>query len=549
MSVRSAQDIIRLLAEKRGIANLEAFVQPDFARDTHDGRLLKDVGAAAKRLAAAIRSKEKIVLFGDYDADGIPATALVTRVLRNFGADPLPLIPARADGYGLTPPAVTAILDLRPDLLVTLDNGTVSRDEVARLADAGIDVIIIDHHEPQPGHVANRALAIVNPKQSDCFYPFKELCACAVAWKVMSVLAEELDQDPAFLKWHLDLVALSTVADMMPLIGENRVLVQFGLRVFAKTRNAGLRALAAVSGTEAALISASDLGFRIGPRLNAPSRMHQEAHENGNYALDLLLSDDEEMAHRFASYLNARNSDRQALLEQHLEAAREQAEKQMSAPVIVAWSAEWSTGVIGLVASRLTEQYGRPSVVLAQESGVWKGSIRSVGDISALNLMEAAAECLERFGGHQKAGGLTLREEATPETFSKLICQSNVVANVDWTAVAASTRRQPDLEISLAELTVELAEAVRGLEPFGLGFPAPLFAVEGRFTRQRLVGRTSAHRVGFLADAQDQRKAVWFRAPEDVPGEEEKRLWCVNVEEDGWNGIRSAQAVIRGVEA
>src|SRR5690606_10160068 len=229
------------LLEKRGIPAAEqaVFLDPDFDRDRHDGMAMKGMSAALARIKSAISSREKIADFGDYDADGVPATAVMARGFRRIGVEVVPLIPTRSAGYGLTPAAVEKIVATGATLLITVDNGTVAGEEIASLKKAGIDTIVCDHHEPQEGHVAQDAVAILNPKQSDCAYPFKELCGCGIAWKLLWELYGFLDKDQAQLKWDLDLVAVSTIADMVPLVGENRVLALYGLKVLRKTRNAG----------------------------------------------------------------------------------------------------------------------------------------------------------------------------------------------------------------------------------------------------------------------------------------------------------------------
>jgi len=409
----SNKEIIQLLLEKRGIAQdqQENFLHPDFERDTHDPFLMKGMDVAVERLGKALEHKEVVGVFGDYDADGVPATALLVRCLRAAGFQVLARIPTRASGYGLTAGVVEEIKKDKLSLLITVDNGTVAKEEVAALVAAGTDVIICDHHEPHPDQIATQALAILNPKQADCSYPFKELCACAIAWKYMKALYAQLGLSTDPLKWELDLVGLSTIADMVPLLGENRVLATYGLKVIRKTRNMGLRQLAAVAGVQLPDVGAGTIGFSIAPRINAPSRMHAETVAGTNAALQLLTTEDAGEAERLATYLNQQNAERQALLEQSLKEAEELAGKYLNDRCLIVYNADWSTGVIGLLAGRLLEKYSRPVIVLAQEDGVIKGSVRSVGTVHAVYLMEAGAVHLERYGGHAKAGGLTMKVE------------------------------------------------------------------------------------------------------------------------------------------
>lgn len=541
---RTPDQIVAELLASRGITDTAMFLDPDFDRDTHDAWTMAGMQVAVQRLARAVQEQERVIIFGDYDADGIPATALLTRALRGLGAAPIPVIPTRAAGYGLTQQAAEYLASLKPNVLVTVDNGTVAQAEIAWLTEQGIEVIVIDHHEPQVGHTADTALALINPKQPACPYPEKELCACALTWKVAVALYQYLEKDWQSLKWLLDLVALSTVADMVPLVGENRVLVHFGLKVFRQTRNRGLQALAAVSGTALEAVSAGDLGYRFGPRLNAPSRMHREEQDGRNSVLQLLLTEDVDEADQLAQFLNEQNQERQALLEDHLRVAQELARAEKDAKVLVVSHPEWSSGLIGLVASRLVEQFGRPALVLAPEDGQLKGSVRSVEGISALALMEAAEPLLERFGGHAKAGGLTVKAGVEPEAVHRALLNSEVVNDVSLQEMRRRQQRLPDMELRLAEVTTDLCERLRVLEPFGLGFPTPLFRVRATLRQRRLVGREGQHLAGFLEAEHFSCKTIWFRAQTDLVANEQEQEWLVQVKEEVWNGIRSAQLVV-----
>jgi single-stranded-DNA-specific exonuclease len=548
MSGRSATVIIEEILSARGIPATEraAFCTPDFARDIHSPWLLKDMERTVTRLIAARDDQEHIVIFGDYDADGIPATALLMRVLQHLGFTKLtPVIPMREHGYGLTDEAVTRLLKLKPDLLITVDNGTVSQHEVATLADAGVDVVIIDHHEPLPEKIAKRAHSIVNPKQEDCSYPYSELCACALAWKVMWALTERLGDDPTSLKWELDLVALSTVADMVPLTGENRALVQFGLKLFPKTRNQGLQALMQVAGVEAALVKAGDMSFKLAPRINAPSRMHEELLDGEQAALNLLTTESKEDAQKLATFLNRQNSERQALVEQHLEVAEAQVANRHDHKVLVVYDETWSTGIIGLVASRLLEKYRRPVVALASEQGEIKGSVRSVDGVHALELLEAASALLERFGGHTKAAGLTLKGTVEELRDALNAYMDGLLITTDQLAQGS---RSTDGELGLDEVTLELADALEQLEPFGIGFPTPRFTITAEVTVARRVGQEGKHLSCMLSDGSIQRKAIAFsyKGTEPLPGEHYIITTTLQAEE--WRDVRSVVCHVRSIE-
>ncbi|CAN5165403.1 single-stranded-DNA-specific exonuclease RecJ [soil metagenome] len=539
-------EIIKSLLTERGVApeDQAAFMKPDFERDQHDGSKMRGMKQAVERLAKA--KKERIVIFGDYDADGVPATALLVRCFKQLGFEELvPLIPLRSEGYGLTSQSVERILAEKPTLLVTVDNGTVAKDEVATLAAAGVDVIVIDHHEPQVGHVADAALAIINPKQEQCPYPFKELCGCGLAWKMLWQLALALKVSPDFLKWELDMVALSTIADLVPLVGENRLFATYGLQVLGKTRNLGLQALAGVAGIELASVSAGDVGFKLAPRINAPSRMHRELLPSGEHtALTLFLAATPEQAAPIAQFLNAANVERQALVDSHVAEAHRQAQEQLEAKALVVFHESWSTGVIGLVASKLVEVYKRPAVVLALEGGVVKGSVRSIGNVHAVKLVEAGEAFLERYGGHAKAAGLTFRTGAVAvgavAGFRELVQLGVADASLEEMAIAGE--RKAEAVLLLSDVTLELAQTIQTLEPFGIGFPQPVFALKAQVESLRAVGRDGTHLSCFLVDPAQpsvKKKAIGFGMSRGgmTDGQQVEVLAVVTAET--WQGVTS----------
>jgi len=544
--MRTSSEIITELLAKRGLTGEDGkrFLHPDFDHDLHDQKLMKGMDLAIPRLVQAVKNKEKIVIFGDYDADGIPATALLVRAFGLLGLEAIPLIPARSDGYGLTAIAVAAILAEHPDLVITVDNGTVSKKEVAELAET-CNVIIIDHHEPDIAHLATAALALINPKQADCDYPFKELCAAGLAWKVMVALFQELNQPWEPLKWLLDLVAVATVADMVPLLGENRTLVTYGLRVMAKSRNIGIQALASIAGFDLEQVSAGDIGFKIGPRINAPSRMHLEVVNDKNAALCLLTTNDLKEADTLAHYLNTQNNERQALVDAHLAEAYAQAEIQTDKCALVVFHKDWSTGVIGLVASRLVEKYKRPAIVLAPEGDEIKGSVRSVGDIEALAMLNAASQHLERFGGHAKAAGLTLKDHDIA-AFAVAIHGAKVFEGRTPETIAALCYKEPDMVLTLGEANLELAQKLQELAPYGMGFSTPLFRTTTAITSCRQVGKEKQHLSCFLEEGSVKRKAIAFRQPEleDVLGNFEIDF---HLETDEWNNVISPSCIIEKI--
>lgn len=535
---------------RRGIAPeaQHAFINPDFLRDTHSPFLMLGMEAAVQRVIQARERGEKVTVFGDYDADGIPATAVLVRAFKRIGIPVVPRIPTRAAGYGLQMDVVEEIIQSGTQLLITVDNGTVAKAEIALLKEKGVDTIVCDHHEPQLGHQAE-ALAVLNPKQPTCPYPFKELCGCAIAWKLAWAVYERLGEDSAQLKWELDLVGLATVADMVPLVGENRVLAIFGLKVLQKTRNSGLRALAESASIDLARVTAGDIGYRLAPRLNAPSRMHKEIVEGENVSLRLLLTENSLEAQTLAGYVQEQNMHRQALLEAQLKEARAQAERFAQDLILVVYDPHWSSGVIGLVAGRLTEQYARPVIVLAKEGEVIKGSVRSIEGADVGSLLQSVASCLERFGGHAKAGGLTLKGDAS------IIPLLRQMSN-EWgeklglTLEKMRKTHQPeaDGDIPLEAVTLELAEELDTLAPFGIDFPEPILASTCQITGARAVGSTGAHLSCLLRDGLTQKKAVGFGLGETAVSTEELYKVLYTIQKEEWQGRVSVACHIRRLE-
>lgn len=544
-------EIVGYLLQQRGIAPdaINRLLKPDFVRDLHDASIMKGMSVAVDRIRIAIDTQEKITIFGDYDADGVPATALLIRGFKRLGVEVNPIIPTRASGYGLNMEAVEYVRSVGTKLLITVDNGTVSKEEIAALKAYGIDTIVCDHHEPQEGHLADSALAILNPKQADCPYPHKELCGCSLAWKLMGCLYRSLGQNEDVLKWDLDLVALSTVADMMPLTDENRVLVTYGMKVMKKSRNKGLLALAAVAGIDLGKVGVGTVSFQFAPRINAPSRMHNETVGQENVSLTLLTTGDETEAARLAGYLNERNVERQALLDSHLHEAMVQAETKTDSFCLVLYGEQWSSGVIGLVAGRMLEQYKRPVIALAMEDGFVKGSVRSVDGVSTVDMLAAGAEFLSRYGGHAKAGGLTMHEGASITGFEAAV--NAYVSTQGWTleSLKEASLKQSELDLSVGDVTLELAEALEALEPFGIGWPSPLVRSRCIVTGVKKVGAEGTHLSCQLAGGPSRLKGIAFGQGQAgiVDGREYDVIYTL--EADEWNGERRVSCHIKRFEA
>jgi single-stranded-DNA-specific exonuclease len=434
----------------------------------HDPSAMLDLDRAVARLAAAVRAGETVMVHGDYDVDGISSTTILTRAIRDLGGRAVPFIPHRVtDGYDLSMAGVRAAIDAGAKVVVTCDCGTSAREPVGALCRAGIDVIVSDHH--LPGGALPDCLAVLNPKRDGCEYPDKNLAAVGIAFKLALALVRALGGNEAPVMAMLDLVALATIADIAPLRGENRVLVRYGLKMLAETRNVGLRALIRAAGLDGKPLTAGRVGFILAPRLNAVGRLGHALR-----GVELLLATSEGEANGIARELEELNRDRQALDRETLAEARAQVaalDLEHSWALVLA-SDGWHPGVIGIVASRIVEDTGRPAVLVAfDEDGVGKGSGRSIPAFDLHAALSACREHLVRFGGHRSAAGITI-ERARLGEFTRAF---NEAAMARLTAADLVPELRIDAEIPLAAATEELESLLRHFEPFGIGNATPMF--------------------------------------------------------------------------
>lgn len=463
--------LIGQLLCQRGLASPAAaqrFLACDL-NDLHDPRLLTDMDRAVERLERALGRGERICVVSDYDADGVTSTALLVRVLRSLGTEPMTYVPHRVtDGYGFGRKAVDAAMAHGASVLITVDSGTTAHEALAYAREQAVDVIVVDHHEM--AHLARPpAYALINPLQAGDRYPDKDLASVGLAFKLAQALVAR--RGPPDALWeHLDLVCLGTVADVAPLTGENRILVRHGLQRLGATPKAGLKALMAVAGVDAPVLTTEHVGFMLGPRINAAGRMSA-----ADSALKLLVTDDPGDAETLARQLHEENRLRQRVEETTLREALAAVEREVNFNqhrVIVVYGDGWHPGVIGIVASRLVERYHRPSIVVAMADGIGKGSARS---IPRFHLVEALAACQEwmlGFGGHEAAAGLTIAQAQLP-AFREAI---NAVAQQRLAPEALVPRVAVDAEVPLAAMTPAFVDALERLGPFGAGHPRPVFA-------------------------------------------------------------------------
>jgi single-stranded-DNA-specific exonuclease len=461
--------IVELLRRK-GFAcadDVHAFLRPRLSA-LSDPFLLPNMKAAVARILEAIDRIERIVLFGDYDVDGVTSLALLAEMLRSYGAAPELFLPLRmAEGYGLSPESVERCCEQhRPQLLIAVDCGTSSLAEIASLKERGIDVIVLDHHEPKSA--LPDCVAVVNPKAiSDC--AFQDLCSVGIVFKLCHALLKTRSAPEFDLKAHLDLVALGTVADIVPLERENRIFVQRGMLELAASKRPGIRKLMEVAAVRAPVL-AEHIGFRLGPRLNAAGRL-----ATAEKALRLLLTKDEAEANELAAFLDVQNRDRQDVERKICAEAEERLMTSFDAvrdAAIVLGSRDWHPGVLGIVASRLARKYHRPTILLAFDSlGLGKGSGRSIEGLSLVAALNRCAAHLEKFGGHEMAAGLAVREE----NFEAFVASFKQAARDLLTEEDLQPRLHLDHELAFSELNDELLRWQQALEPFGNANPHPLF--------------------------------------------------------------------------
>lgn len=467
-AVQSLAPLVRRLLVQRGMGTAEAirrFLDPRL-RELSDPFLLPDMDLAVERILQAVDRQERVVLYGDYDVDGVTSLALLRGVLADYGLTCQCFLPHRIDeGYGMSHEGLERCLEEHgPSLILAVDCGTTSVDEIAVLREKGIDVIIVDHHECHPDARPD-CVALVNPKVGDHYH---YLCSAGVAFKVAHALLKRRPNSAIDLREYLDIIALGTVADIVPLIDENRILVRKGIHRLRKTRNCGLIALKQATRLQGQ-IGTSDIGFRLGPRLNAAGRL-----DTAQAALDLLLEKDPSRAQVIARQLDRQNRERQQVEHRMYEEAvamlkngHDPAER----CTIVLGSDEWHPGVVGIVASRLMRRYYRPTFVVAfDESGLGKGSGRSVENISLVEALHACEDLLIKGGGHEMAAGLTIERaqfRAFQQRFEEIVASH---ARSEYLV----PRLCFDAETTLCELTLSLLDSYELLEPFGANNPQPV---------------------------------------------------------------------------
>ncbi|MFC2709770.1 MAG: single-stranded-DNA-specific exonuclease RecJ [Candidatus Saccharibacteria bacterium] len=518
---------------------LNSFLSPDYDLEKGDPYLLPDMQKAVDRIKTAYEKGEKIVIYGDYDVDGISATALLLDAFESFGfKDIQSFIPNRfVEGYGMTIGAVDKIKSMDANLIITVDCGSLCHNEISYANSLGIDTVVTDHHNvaetPPP------AVAAVNPRFGGHLYPFSDLAGVGVAFKLVQALQKELDGLPeGYEKWLLDLVALGTVCDIVKLTGENRANVYWGIEVMKKQRRTGLKALMAVANIDKADISAKTLGFVFGPRINAAGRM-----ETASLALDMLISKNGDDALNKANYIDNLNSHRRQMQDDIFKEACKIALDYKDDDVLVINGKNWNHGIIGIVAAKILEKFKKPVYILAEDdNGETKGSARSFGDFSAADAVRAADDIIIKGGGHAAAAGVTLKNDKISDFRQRV---NEFYSSLQLNNQERYLLPKADVEIDdFSEINEDLVGKIATMEPFGNGNPEPVIKITAAdIVNVQHMGTDGQH---IKLSARDSDGAVIrmlaFNAPENFlckPGDTAS-IWFRPVINE-WQGIRSVE--------
>lgn len=538
-------DLFNRILESKGVNSdtVDAFLHPKYPY-FGDPFLLPGMEKAVERLISALEKQEKIIIYGDYDIDGLTSVTLLHEALTCFGYKNLDIfIPNRfVEGYGLAVSSIEKIAEKKINLIVTVDCGGQSIKEVDLANQLDVDVIVTDHHSL--AEVLPDAVAVINPKRNDSKYPFCELAGVGVVFKLVQALQTKLSGlDFNESKWLLDLVALGTVCDVVPLIKENRINVYWGMKVLAKTRRPGLKALMAVSGVVPEKLNARSIGFGLGPRMNASGRL-----ETAKYALDLLMSTDFDDAYEKAEHLDLLNNKRRKEQDKILKEAIVQAENIADDSVLVLSASDWNHGVVGIVASKILEKYKKPVFVMQEMGEMAKGSARSFGDF---NLAEAINDCrdiLTKGGGHSVAAGISLPTKSI-SIFRKRI--NDYYQKLDLKDQQSLLLPKEDAVADFSEINEELVDLINQLEPFGNGNPQPILKTENlTVVNVKKMGADNQHLKLELKDKNNRKmQFLSFNAPEHFyleVGEKISAWYHLDINE--WQGRRTVEGKLLHIE-
>lgn len=541
------EEQVASLLVQRGIETYEEakkFFRPSL-NDLHNPFLMKDMDKAVERIEKALADGENILVYGDYDVDGTTAVSLMTSYLKSKTENVATYIPDRYDeGYGISYQGIDFAEDNGFTLIIALDCGIKAVEKVNYAKERGIDFIICDHH--RPGNEIPRAIAVLDPKRDDCEYPYKELCGCGVGFKLIQALAENNGQSIDDLVNYLDLVAIAIGADIVPITGENRTLAYFGLQIINANPRVGIKAI--VEQINKKELSITDVVFIIAPRINAAGRM-----KHGNHAVTLLTATDYNLAINYALEIDSFNTERRETDEQITREALEQIERQEEQErfTTVVYSETWHKGVIGIVASRLTETYYRPTLVFTKSGDKLAASARSVSGFDVYNALEACADYIEQFGGHKYAAGLTLKEE-NYEAFKQAF-EDEVSKTIDSSLLIPEIKI--DNELNLEEITPRFYRILKQFAPFGPGNMTPVFLTQNVYDTGfgKCVGEDESHlRITVTSSPISDQKitAIGFGLGDKYHLISNRKPFKIvySIDENHWNGITSLQLKLRDIK-
>ncbi len=536
-------ELIQRILYNRGIIgkeNIDKFMNPK-KEHIHDPFLLNDMNTAVNRIIIAIDKSEKITIYGDYDVDGITSTSTLYKYLKKIGANVSYYIPNRMDeGYGINKNALEIIKKDGTSLMITVDTGIAAVSEIEYANELGLDVIITDHHECQ--EVIPDAYAVINPKRPDSTYPFSMLAGVGVAFKLVHALAIRLSNTDEIWE-YLDLVAIGTIADIVPLVGENRIIAKFGFETISNTQNIGVKAVLTELGYKNNRITSGFIGFSIAPRLNAAGRI-----DDAKKCVELFITEDIEVATKIAKELEKNNQDRQKIEQKIFKEAIEMIEgtkEIQEANVIVLANENWHHGVIGIVASKIVERFYKPTILMNIEDGEARGSARSISGFSIFEALGKAKDYLNKFGGHEMAAGLSLEVYNVEKLRLSLVeyCEENI--SQDMLIPKVKIERK----IGCGDITPNFIEKIDMLQPYGIGNPEPIFEISGEMIDFRLLGKESKHLKLKLEQKGDIIDTIMFNSSEYFEKlSEDMELDIIGtVQNNEWNGNIYPQMLIKDI--
>lgn len=523
-------------------SDVDVFLNPDYGQDQHDPYLFVDMEKAVNRIDEALRKGEKIVVHGDYDADGVCGSTVLYITLKELGGDVSVYLPHRdTEGYGLNMNTIDKLAKEKTDLIITVDCATSNLEEIAAASEKGMDVIVTDHHS-QPPELPKEAIAILNPKLERETYPFQYLAGVGVAFKVAQALIAKYELGEAFEKWLLDLVAISTVTDFVQLTGENRVFLKYGLIVLQKNRRPGLRNLMELVGKNPHDIDEQTIGFQIGPHINAAGRI-----DHANMAFNMLVEEDETAAKEAAIDLQRTNRERQKLSAKMSKEALAQAELQKDEYIIIVESEDWPPGLVGLVAGKVVSTYNKPAYVITRMGGDIVGSGRSIEQFHLVDALQSMDEVFSKYGGHPQACGFTLKDvESLDEFKTRMRARAREILEGQDLRKTLSI----ETELTIDQIDWDLVDSVSQLAPYGQGNPEPVFATRGAHVDSfAQIGKQKNHLRLNVSQNGVRRQCIAFGmgevADELEVGARIDIAYTVGINE--WNGNREVQLQIKDI--